>query len=276
MLIVPIVNNKRVMNVQIRLKNASKIREGVSYDDAKESDIIVNREKFSESSFVESRDAKAPTDFVRSKSLLYPRSFLITTKEEKDSSLYDVYEVAPPPKKVNDSLDKLYGKALTDLRKEIPGVKNRGRYVSFEKLGLHVHLTEEKITQLQHIIKEHDESEWPRLFQEAGIADLGETVDFLDNFECKILSDHTIPEESLQDTLKAMEAINTRDYRHLKNYYHMAKKNTDIYTKISYISKMLYDKPLVLSQSKGQNPKQLIKKKDEVQKSGEDEYQQAA
>ena len=271
MLILPIVNKRRVMNVQIKLKNAEKVRRRVSFEDANESEIIVNREKFSDSSFKEVRDEAAPTDFIRSRSLLHPRNFLVTTKEENDSKLYDVYEVAQPPKKVNISLDRLYGKAITDMRKEIPGVKGRGRYVSFEKLGMDKYLTDDKIANLQKIVKEErDSSRWPELFQEAGIADLGDTVDFINNFECTVLSDTTIPEDSLQDTLKALETINTRDYRNLKNYYNMAKSNADIYTKISYINKIIYDKPLALIQSKTQNQKQLIKKKDEV------EYKQAA
>ena len=45
MLILPIVNKRRVMNVRLRLKDARRIREGVSYDDTTESEIIVNREK---------------------------------------------------------------------------------------------------------------------------------------------------------------------------------------------------------------------------------------
>ena len=139
MLILPIVNKNRVMNVSIKLKDAVKVRRGVRYDDALPSEIIVNREKFSESSFGDSKDVSAAADFIRSKSLFHPRSFLVTTKEENDSSRYDVYEVAQPPKKVNDNLDKLYSKAITDLRKEIPGVKDRGRYVSFEELGIGKH-----------------------------------------------------------------------------------------------------------------------------------------
>ena len=126
MLILPIVNRRRVMNVEIKLKTANKIKSGVCFSDALESEIIVNREKFSESSFKDSKDVNAPLDFIRSKSLLYPRHFLVTTKEERNSSKYDVYEVAPAPKKVNDSLDKLYSKAITDLRKEIPGDNNEG------------------------------------------------------------------------------------------------------------------------------------------------------
>ena len=267
MLILPIVNKRRVMNVQIKLKNAEKVRRRVCFEYANESEIIVNREKFSDSSFKEVKDDAAPTDFIRSRSLLHPRSFLVTTKEENDSKYYDVYEVAQPPKKVNNSLDRLYGKAITDMRKEIPGVKGRGRYVSFEKLGLDKYLTDDKIASLQRIVKEErDSSRWPELFHKAGIADLGDTVDFINTFECTVLSDNTIPEDSLQDTLKSLEAINTRDYRNLKNYYEMAKTNTDIYTKISYINKIIHDKPLTLIQARTSEQKQLIKKKDEVEK----------
>lgn len=253
------------MNVQIKLKNAEKIRRGVSYDDARESDIIVNREKFSESTFWNSKSESAPTEFIRSKSILYPRNFLVTTKEQNDSSLYDVYEVGKPPMKVNDSLDRLYGKAITDLQQEIPGTQKRGRYVSFEKLGIGNHLSDEKIAKLQRIIKEErDSSLWPKLFQEEGIMDLQDTVSFINNFECIVLSDHSIPENSIQDTLKALAVINSRDYRNLKNYYEMAKNNTNIYTKISYISKIIYDKPLKLVSSESEKQKKLIKKKDDM------------
>ena len=261
MLILPIVNKKRVMNVEVKLKTAQKIRRGVCFDDAKESEIIVNRAKFSDSSFKNSRDDMAPIDFIRSKSLLYPRSFLVTTKEHANSNLYDVYEVAPPPKKVNDSLDCIYSKAIIDLVKEIPGTEKRGRYLSFENLGIDKHLTNDKIASLQRIIKENrDSSVWPRLFEEAGISDLSETIDFMNNFECTVLSDTSISEESLEETLKALSNIHTRDYRNLNKYYQMAKSNTDIYTRISYIHKVLYDKPLNLIQAKKQVPKRLVKK----------------
>jgi hypothetical protein len=45
----------------------------------------------------------------------------------------------------------------------------------------------------------------------------------------------------------------------------MAKSNANIYTKISYINKIIYDKPLTLIQSKSQKEKQLVKKMDEVE-----------
>ncbi|MBQ9019225.1 MAG: hypothetical protein IJ097_02800 [Bacilli bacterium] len=265
MLILPIVNRNRVMNVELRLRNAHKIKCNFWSEDVHESDIIVNREKFSNSTYRDSKEENAPTDFIRSKSILYPRDFLVTTKQKVDSKNYDVYRVNQPPRKVHASLDKLYGKAITDLRKEIPGQKNRGRYISFEKLGMDEYLTDDKIARLQRIVKEEqDQSRWPELFEKEGIADIGYTIDFITNFECTVVSNTTIPENSLQDTLKSLEIINTRDYRNLNNYYKMAKKNADIYTKLSYINKIMYDRPLSLIQSEKQ--KQLVKKQNEVYK----------
>ena len=247
MLILPIINKRRVMNVEIKLKKEKKVRRGVCYDDAAESDIIVNREKFSESSFKNSKTATAPIDFIRSKSILYPRRFLVTTKVEDDSSLYDVYEVP------------------------VPNRPKRGRYVSFEDLGFNKQLTSDNIALLQKVVKDSiDSNDLGNKLQSAGIADLVDTADFINNFECTIISDTEIPEESLQDTLKAMSSINTRDYRNLKKYYSMAKSNTDLYTKISYVNKIIYDRPLVLHKSRDIGQKTLIKKKDNY------DYQQAA
>ena len=126
------------------------------------------------------------------------------------------------------------------------------------------------LLQILIVKEETDKSRWPQLFQDAGVADMKDMVDFIRHFECTVLSDHSIPEDSLQDTLKAMEAIHTRDYKNLKKYYEMAKSNTDIYTKISYLHKVIYDKPFAIIAKKSVDPKQYIKKKEEV------DYAQAA
>lgn len=266
MLVLPIVNRRRIMNAKFEWKAKKKIREGVCFEDAEESEIIVNREKYSESSFKDSKEENAPIDFIRSKSLLYPRDFLVTTKEAKNSNLYDIYEVAQPPKKVNANLDKLFSKVITDLRNEIPNEKSRGRYISLKDLGIDKHLTDEKIARLQKIVKEEsDITQWKSLFTEADLIDLSETIDFLSHFECTIISDTSIPEDSLLDTLKALSSIKTRDYKNLKKYYDIAKSNAEIYTKISYINRLLYNKPFTLIQSKSQKQKQLVKKKDEME-----------
>lgn len=265
MLILPIVNNRHVMNVELRLKNVEKIRRGVRLEDAKESEIIVNSEKYSNSSYYNSKEGTSEVDFIRSKSILYPRNFYVTTKNEKNSDFYDVYTVSQPPRKVNSSLDVLYSKAITDLRSETPGVVDNGRYVSLEDIGIGENITEDKLNRLKEIITQvRDTSMWPKLFQKEGIADLEDTINFLKNFECTIISDSTIPEDSLQDTLKGLAVIKTRDFKNLNKYYRMAKSNADIYTRLSYISQILYNRPLALIQNPKKS-KQYIKKKDEVE-----------
>ena len=258
MLILPIVNRNRVMSVQIKIKNAEKIRTEVRFDDADESEIIVNTEKFSNSLFFNDKTKTAPLDFIRSRSLLYPRNYLIITKERDNSKYYDLYEVGQPLRKVNDGLDELYSKAITDMRMEVPG-HNRGRYISFKELGLDKDLTEEKIGKIQKIVKEEtDRNKWPKLFEEAEVSSIIDTINFLNTFDAKVISDTTIPEDSLNDVLKALEIINTRDSRNLRKFYNTALDNKDIYAKLSYINKIVYNKPFLIK-TKNEKNKQLIK-----------------
>lgn len=259
MLILPIVNKNRILNVEVRLKSADKIRTGVKFSDALESEVIVNGRKLSESTYKDVKSDKAALDFIRNNSLRYRRNYLITTREESSSSYYDVYEVEQPYRKVTDGLDNLYVSAITDMRKEIPGIK-RGRYLSLQKLGVGDHLTDEKIARLQDIVRNvRDTNEWPVLFEKAGVADLVDTLEFIKQFDCTVVGDTTIPEDSLHDLVNALKKINTRDSRNLTNYYDMALSNRDIYAKISYVNKIIYDKPLTLIQSKRQKEKQLVK-----------------
>ncbi len=259
MLILPIVNRNRVLNVEVKLKTADKIRSGIKFSDAGESEVIVNGKRLSDSSFKDIRTDGAALEFIRTNSMKFRRNYLITTREESSSSVYDVYEVEQPPKKVTDGLDNLYISAITDMRKQIPGNK-KGRYVSLEKLGVGEHLTDEKIKLLQDIVRDvRDSGKWPILFERAGIADLPETLEFIKQFDCTVIEDTTIPEDSLQEMMESLRKLNTRDSKNLVNYYNMAISNRDVYTKLSTVNKILYDKPLTLIQSKRQKQKQLVK-----------------
>lgn len=259
MLILPIVNKKRVMNVEIKLKGASKVKRGI-VSERDMSEIIVNRERFSQSSFSNSKDKNAPIDFIRSKSLLYPRRFLVTTKREDITHGFDVYEVGQPPKKVTEGLDTLYSKAILDMKNEVPKKSQRGRYVSLEELGFLDVLGDERISKLQNLIK-NGRGDLGRKLEEAGLIDMVELIDYFNSFECSLISDSAVGEDSIQETIDALGVINSRDYRNLKKYYNMAKSNTDIYTKISYINKIVYDRPLVLTKQ-ASGGRQFVKERE--------------
>ena len=259
MLILPIVNRNRILNVEVKLKSADKIRTGVKISDAPESEVIVNGKRFSDSSYKDDRSDGAALEFIRTNSVRFKRNYLITTRQENSSSAYDVYEVSQPPRRVNDGLDNLYTSVITDMRKEIPGIP-RGRYLSFDTVGLGEVLTDEKISRLERIVNDvKDSSQWPGLFEKAGVADLPRILEFMNNFDCMVVSDTTIKEETLEDMIASLAPLQTRETRNLMSYYNTAIKNKDIYAKLSYINKVLYGKPLSLIQSQSQRQKQLVK-----------------
>lgn len=271
MLILPIVNKNRVLNVRIKLKGTEKIRSAIKFPGAPESDVIVNGKKLSESSSFDSREKNATINFIRNNSILYARNFLVTTRMVADSDVYDVYEVGQPPRKVNDALEELYDLAITDIRKEIPGIK-RGRYLSFKKIGLDEALTDEKIQMLERIVNDvKDSSQWPGLFEKAGISDLPRILEFLNNFDCTVVEHTSIKEEDIEHMINTLEPLCTRETRNLISYYNTAMVNRDIYGKLSYINKLLYGRPLSLIQSNAQRQKQLVKTTD-----GEVEYSRNA
>ena len=285
MLVLPIVNRGRIMNVRVSLKDAKKIHNSVILEGTKESDVIVNQQPFSESSYLHDREDSSVVNFIRNTSLISHNDFFVTTREEAESNRYDVYQVKQPPKFINPALDTLYANAITDMRKEIPN-SVRGRYLSLEKIGLGDSLSEEKLSRLQQIIKtERNSSRWPQLFEQAGIADIPRTLEFLNHFDCTIISDTTIPEDAIQTAVVAMEPLNTQDYRNLKKYYQMAQSNQEIYSRLALAYHSIYQQSYRLIMSEKQRArhdgvdyehvKQKVKMPNEVIPEGHD-YAKAA
>lgn len=259
MLVLPIINKDRVVNVEIGYKNCRKLETGVILNDLGESDILVNGKKYLDSIYQKDMDDKSVTEFIRNSSLLNKSDFLVSTREQRDSNLYDVYAIELPRPFVNDALDRLYGSVVTDIRKEIPGV-SKGRYLSFEKIGLDQFLSEEKIQKLERIVhQEKDQSRWAELFEAAGISDLPRILDFINMFDCTIVGGATIPEETLKTTVHSLELLHTKDAKSLKKYYEMAQSNKAIYSKLSLVNKLIYDRPYELIRTRAQKQMQFVK-----------------
>ena len=232
MLVLPIINRGRIMHVRVGLKGVKKFHGSVILEGTKESDVIVNQQPFSESSYLHDKEDSSVVNFIRNTSLINHNDFLVTTREESSSKRYDVYQVKQPPKFINPALDNLYASVITDMRKKIPNLE-RGRYLSLEKLGLGDYLSEEKLSMLRNIVQTEDRSRWLQLFEQAGIADIPQTLEFLNYFDWTVISSTTISEQTIQNCLAAMEPLNTQEYRNLKKYYQMAKSNQEIYSKLS-------------------------------------------
>lgn len=265
MLVLPIINKNNIMNVEVSLKTANRIRQKVSFEDFGESEIVVNNEKISDSIYKDSKEKTAPIDFIRNKSIIYKRPYLLTTRYYLNSELYDIYEVQYPNDNKERSLDILYSKAIKDINNNIPNKNNRGRYISFDDIGLSDSINDEVLTKLQKIVtKEKDPSKWKELLEKENISYLYDILDNLNLYDYSIIKDSEVSEESISDSIKALSTINTRDYKNLKKYYNMAKSNTETYIKLSYINRILYGKSLKLIQMNN-NQKKLIKRIEEAE-----------
>ena len=254
MLILPIVNRKRILNVRISLKDARKINERVHLPGVGGSDVIVNEHMFSRSLYSEDNEdlKKSIVDFIRNNSLLYRRHFTITTKNVTDADLYDVYRVDYPLDKVNDSLELLYGAVITDMKMETPN-KPKSKYISLKDLGFDEFLTDEKISKLDRIVSTAaGDNELDMLCKENGVADLAGVIEFMNLFDCTVVSEASIPEETFTSVLSSFKKISSRDAKSMQRYYNIALDNKDIYSKLSHINKILYNKPYSLIGSESQ------------------------
>lgn len=259
MLILPIINRNRILNVCVSYKEASKVRVDVELENTLPSDIIVNGKSFNSSSFYDSKDKINIITFIRNNSILYKREVLVTTKNRSDSKNYDVYDVGICPKRINDACDLLYVRAILDMQKELPGTIT-GKYLSFEELGFDEVFSDNKISKLKSIVTFNPTSSWEGLFRENGLMDMIESLEFIKSFDCTVVSEASIPEETMRNVISSFEKIHSRDTKSLNKYYHRAEENRDLYAKMTYVSKLVYGRPLDLIQSESQKNRQLVKK----------------
>ena len=201
--------------------------------------------------YITKRKKKIMLNFIRNTNLrCHKDEFLITTRSHIDSDKYDLYSIEIPPKKVTSGLDNLLGRLLLDIQKRIPGMK-KGRYISLRRLGVEEHITNEKLEKLQYIVKNcKDKSRWKYLFFTNGISNLKDTLDFLNLFEFTIIDEATMKEEKFKEMLSIFSYTNGKDYKNLKNYYAIAKENQEVYQLLTYMNRLIYDKPLNLITSK--------------------------
>ena len=274
MLVLPIESKKQLYNVEFHLKDCELVKESVSYDDAGPEEIIAQGTSFKGSVF-DNNDEKAEADFLRSKYLNNNsgnNTYLVTTKYRRDKNTYNVYRVVKPTRRVNDSLEVIYSKAIRDLRKSIASDNPqeekpaRGRYLSLNKIGLGKNLSPKRIATVKRIVESNDPSKYNELLKASGVYDLKETVDFFNNnFSMKVKKEDTIDESIITQSRQFFSKLSTKEYKNLNRYYETVRENTEILSSISYISKLIYKKPIKIQLQTG--GKELVKKKGEVETS---------
>lgn len=267
MIVMPIINKNKnneyiIYNVEVKLKDIKKAKEGVNLDKCFPSDILINGNSYNNSKYSNNIENKSVIDFIRDSNYREgKRNFLITTKNYHYSNLYDVYDIKLPPRKIASSIDNLYGSIYCDLKEERPDEVNSTN-ISLKELGFDNNINEEKIEKLKDILyKTNDINRIKDLMKVNGISDLYKIIDILNNFDFTVISEAKINEEDFKIVLKSFESINNKEFKVLNKYYNIAMDNMEIYAKLTKINKLLYKKPIKLIKTK-KTTKTLVKAKD--------------
>ena len=265
MLVLPIVNKNRILNVKVSLKGITKVREEASNDDFLESDIIVNGRSFINSHFCNSASFNPIVDFIRANLVSQSKNYSVVTKKASNGAGFDVYKVDIPPAKVSDVFDRLYEKAVLDISKETPGIL-KSKYLTFKNIGLADVFSDENVQRVRKIVANvYDQSYWTGMFEEEGLTEMFQILDLINILNFTIVSGSSISEESLLAIRDSFDKINSKDTKSLNNYYNMAIDNQDIYGKMSYVSMMVFGRPLNLIKSGNQKKTtQLVKSSERV------------
>lgn len=241
MLIMPIINKDRILNVELRLKKAKKIKTKVHFSDIAPSDIIVNYSSFLQSSYniKNQKLAKIP-EFIRYHGHSSKSDFYISTKEETNSPYYDLYQVAFPPSKITEGLDNFYGSLILDLKSETPN-NIKGRYLDLKKIKVTEHITEERLAKLANILENYTSQ---KRITDNDLEDLIETLEFLDLVDCRIIAGTSIDIKDFQKVYNCLAYTNTQEARDINNYYNIARNNQEAYSKLSKLYNIVHNDSL--------------------------------
>lgn len=270
MLVMPILINAnkqshaKICNVEVKLKNATKVKKGTTLKGYGESDIIVNGSAFNHSVYdIANKKPNVVVNFIRNSNMRSDKkSFLISTRTSSDSPLFDLYSVEFPLRKVSIGLDNLLGSTILDMQKEIPNI-TYGRDIDLKQLGVDANITDEKLNKLRYIVENvEDKTKWEYLFAANGIGDLKSTLDFMNLFDFSIISEATLPKNQLDSIIDCFSYTYSQNFKRLQKYYDKASHNRDVFHKLNTLSQLIYDKPIHLIHRK-EDEKVLVRKKND-------------
>lgn len=247
MIVLPIVNRERILNVEVTLKDVSKVGSKTQDFNINSSDIVIHNKKYNDSFYSKSvATPKSVMSFLRENGKIGKSNILVTTKVD-GKGLFDIYDVKYPSDKVSDGLDNLIGTLLLDLKNESSSQK--GRYLDLYKLGVFDIITEERLTDLEFLSKNMNQLNIAKYVEEHDLRCLFKLIQAMDMFSFKVINGSVITLDKFDSFTEFLEPTNSKDYNNLLNYSDLAKNNKNEYSKLSYIYKIINNKPLNLIQT---------------------------
>lgn len=247
MIVLPIVNRERILNVEVTLKDASKVGSKTADFNIDSSDIVIHNKKYNGSFYSKGiATPKTVMKFLRENGKIGKSNILVTTKAD-EKGLFDIYDVNYPGDKVSDGLDNLIGTLLLDLKNESNFQKSR--YLDLYKLGVFDIITDKRLTDLEFLSKNMNQLNISKYVEEHDLRCLFKLIQAMDMFNFKVINKSVVSLDKFDSFLEFLEPTNSKDYNSLLNYSDLAKNNKNEYSKLSYIYKIINNKPLNLIQT---------------------------
>ncbi len=239
MLVIPLLYKGKIYNMEVFLKNIYEVEEDRVLEYSYESDVIVNGRSYNHSRYyVPNAPLDSIVHFIRDHSIQASSSFLLTSRKNSQGNMR-LFRVQCPLPHVTDGLDMLFGSAILDMKKQLPG-HHKDRNLSLKKLGVASHITEEKLKVLRRVASSLSfPIDSSILTRDERLRDFVDTFHFLNQFECRIIEDATILEKNVQGMMEPLQSIYTSSANEIRDYYKIAKENANEYAKLDYMARIM-------------------------------------
>jgi hypothetical protein len=244
MLVLPIINRNRILNVEVNLKNAVKVSDEFYTKDIRPSDIVVNGNSYYEYlnlKHLTTSTTSSVMEFVRLSSKSGTKSILVSTKTD-DNNKYDVYRITKITDKISDGFDSLIGTLILDLKNRTPSQKNR--YLDLKKLQVFDIISESSLEKIEYASANLERLNISKYISDNNLGKLFRLIKDFDQFDFTIINKSIISLADFERILEFLEPVNSKDYINLKHYYDIARNNQREYSKLSYLYKTVSNKPL--------------------------------
>ena len=258
MLVMPLEYKDKIYVVEVGLRDKESLNESAFFENFSESDLIIGNRKFSESSYSSEKNDlyKAVTRFIRYRFMYTNKDkYVVTTRSEKDSLVFDTFAVKAPSKYVNDGLESLYGACVIDIMRSIPHSLKK-RDISLKTFGILDSLDKEKLNEFMRLSSNDGFKDYSE-FRDV-ITNVIDIFDFLDNFEFRLRRIVKSKEEIDRD-IEFFDECSSDTSNRMSKFSKRASDNGKIYKQLVAIYGQVFNEPLRLFDNSQVKEKKKVK-----------------
>lgn len=247
MLVVPIINNGKIMNYEIKLRNQEivnkdEIGPNSPFARINSGEVYYKGRCYSKWFDDKSISKAAVVDNIKNFSIQTNgenNNIFVSTKTYKNSPSFDIYKVGLPNLDTYYGVKELYGRMLDDIRRSVPD-NSKSRIVSMKALHIDRGIDDNKMAIIKRLNDEFtnaSEETMNRLYTNNGVYNTVNLVKVMtDVFGFKKVETSNEDLTEYLAILKSESDLNTDLSKKMQKKYDIAVDNTEVFNKIAKIA----------------------------------------